>query len=117
MESYCDIIDQLPSEVYNNIFGDKAKDFVQLRSLRSRVKAKILKFDKFKRKEETTCVPNPRPKSVPVVESVCDMDDDEEMCEDLIDFLKLNEEERDSWGAMSDSYSKIFFFLINRKHF
>lgn len=104
MESSCDIMDQLSSEVYNYIFGDKVKEFVQLRSLRSKVKAKIVKFDKLLQNEAPVLASTPRatPKPVPVVENVSDMFDDGEECEDLIDFLKLNEEERDSWGATTD---------------
>lgn len=118
MESCCDIIDQLPSEVYNYIFGDKVKDFVQLRSLRSRVKAKIVKVDKLLQNEAPQFVSTPRatPTPVPFVKNVSDMFDDGEECEDLIDFLKLNEEDRDSWGGATNdrvpsNFNGIFFLF------
>lgn len=128
MESCCDIIDQLPSEAYNYLFGDKVKDFVQLRSLRSKVKAKIVKFDKLLQNETSVSVPKPRstpaipdaPTRVATVESGCDWGDDEELCPDLINFLQLNEDERDSWGLSNDSAVNNFtskFSIIESKKF
>lgn len=117
MESCCDIIDRLPSEAYSYLFGDRVNDFVQLRSLRSRVKAKIVKFDKLLQNETTPLPSASRPKPLsdyqppppirptPHVESDFDIPD-EDMCPDLIDFLKLNEDERDSWGLSNDCKQK-----------
>lgn len=115
MESCCDIMDQLPSEAYKTLFGDKVNDFVQLRSLRSRVKAKIVKFDKMLQ-NETPSVPAVQPKPVPEYQptatpvtnpSSFDNDDEEEICPDLMDFLALNEEERDSWGREDEFDCKL----------
>lgn len=123
MESCCDIVDQLPSEMYNYIFGDKMKDFVQLRSLRSRIKAKILKFDKLLQNATPAYKNVTRPAPVPSIQhtptsstmdSVCDIIDNEEMCPDLADFLRLNEEERDTWGLPNDLVvdSKQFLLFV-----
>lgn len=121
MESCCDIIDRLPAEAYSKLFGAKVNEFVQLRSLRSKVRAKIVKFDKLLQ-NRTSPVPVIQPNPIPNFQSkpVSDfqhtptsttgntfgMDDDEELCPDLIDFLKLNEEERDSWGMSNECSSK-----------
>lgn len=95
MESYCDIIDQLPTDAYEHIFGDRAKDFQNLRSLKSRVKAKISLLDKSLNR---TPVPAPRPPPPPFVPHDGNISDELEEEDDLTAFLKLDEEERDSWG-------------------
>lgn len=115
MESCCDIIDRLPSEMYNYIFGDKVKDFVQLRSLRSKVKAKIVKIDKSLQNDAPIYKATPPPSkpvtaiqhtSTAISENLFDDDmDNEELCPDLINFLKLNEDQRDSWGLSNDRES------------
>lgn len=113
MESCCDIIDRLPSEMYNYIFGDKVKDFVQLRSLRSKVKAKIVKIDKSLQNDASVYKATPPPKPVTAIqhtstsisENLFDEMDNEELCPDLVNFLKLNEDERDSWGLSNNRES------------
>ncbi len=127
MESCCDIIDQLPSEAYKSLFGDKVNDFVRLRSLRSKVKAKIVKFDKQLQNQISVPVVQSKPISdlhrapstVSTVKNVPETANDEEMCPDLINFLKLNEEERDSWGSSNDWNRKskmcFEFYVLDNK--
>lgn len=94
MEYYCDIMDQLPTDTYNSLFGDKVKEFLQLKTLKSKIKAKIKTFEKLRNQQ-------PVPPVLNVAERNADVDDD------LAKFLKLNEEERDSWGQEDEWHSSV----------
>ncbi|KAJ6647364.1 Bloom syndrome protein like [Pseudolycoriella hygida] len=120
MESCCDIIDKLPSESYSQLFGDKAKDFVKLRSLRSKVKAKIVKLDKLLQNDTPGRSETPgrnetphrsetfRHTETPAIRTTSNTASssihNDEQCDDLNDFLKLNEEQRDLWGKSDDEF-------------
>lgn len=41
MEKYCDIFDAIPSEQYRSMFGDKTDSFLELKILKSKIKAKF----------------------------------------------------------------------------
>jgi len=120
LESHLDIFNQLTSETLNQVFGENAKDYLQLKVLTSKVKAKSVLFEKLE------CNQTPAPASISTFplastsssistfqpastltstsgsRSVDNFEDMLDENDDLNEFLKLNEEERDSWGASNN---------------
>lgn len=105
MESCCDIIYQLPTDVYHQVFGDKVKAFLQLKTLTSKVNAKIVQFGKLQSKQVR--VTAKVPEALPPPTTSAPAPEWEDFGESDLDlFLKMNEEERDKWGVSDDTVNK-----------